>query len=40
MYAVNDKIKNFERPTAAGNTFRLSDYQGKTLLIVFLRHLG
>ena len=40
MYSINDKIKDFERPTADGGTFRPSDYLGKRLLIVFLRHLA
>lgn len=40
MYTRNDKINDFERPTADGATFRLSDYRGKTLLVVFLRHLA
>lgn len=40
MYTINSKTRDFERPTADGTTFRLSDYRGSRLLLVFLRHLG
>jgi peroxiredoxin len=40
MYTINDTLDDFTRPTAAGQTFRLSEYRGQQVLMIFLRHLA